>query len=54
MTLVMIDSSVKDGCQQNPKNSYKLQNMTVIDDNVLHYYKLCTEEQVSTSKMLQF
>ena len=28
--------------------------MTVIDDNVLHYYKLCTEEQVSTSKMLQF
>lgn len=27
--------------------------MTVIDDNVLHYHKLCTEEQVSTSIMFQ-
>ena len=27
--------------------------MTVIDYNVLHYYKLRTEEQVSTSKMFQ-
>lgn len=54
VTLVMIDSSIEDGCQQNPKIHY-LNCKTWLILMTMSYttYKLCTEEQVSTSKMCQ-
>ena len=48
------DSSIEDGCQRNPKIHY-LNCKTWLLLMTMSYttYKLCTEEQVSTSKMFQ-